>query len=105
MLMFDIGLRHTPPHTRAVEYGIDETAKTATMVWEYEPTPLVLAAFVGSAQRFANGNTLIGFGATGQIDEVNAQSMLLARARFQIEGAPLFYRAYRLPSLYKYEAP
>jgi hypothetical protein len=106
LLVYDNGLRHNPPHTRVVEYAIDETRKTATMVWEYEPQPLVFTPFVGSAQRLSNGNTVVGFGSVGQVDEIDNLNNVLGRAFFTFGGkASLFYRAYRLPSLYKYQAP
>jgi hypothetical protein len=106
LMVYDNGLRHNPQHTRAVEYAIDETRKTATMVWEYEPQPMVFTSFIGSAQRLSNGNTLVGFGAAGQVDEVDKLNTLLGRAFFTAAGKrSLFYRAFRLPSLYKYEAP
>ncbi len=106
LMVFDNGLRHNPPHTRAVEYAIDETRKVATMVWEYEPQPMVFASYIGSSQRISNGNTLVGFGALGQIDEIDPLNNLLARAFFSNAGKITpFYRAYRLPTLYKYQAP
>jgi len=75
-------------------------------VWEYEPQPMVFASFIGSAERLSNGNTVIGFGAVGQIDEVDPVNNLLGRAFFKEGGkTALFYRAYRLPTLYKYQAP
>jgi|HubBroStandDraft_6_1064221.scaffolds.fasta_scaffold21510_3 hypothetical protein len=106
LIVFDNGLRHNPPHTRAAEYAINETAKTATLVWEYEPQPMVFASFIGSVGRFQNGNTLVGFGAVGQIDEIDPLNNLLARAFFTNHGAAgEFYRSYRLPSLYQYAVP
>jgi arylsulfotransferase ASST len=106
LVVFDNGLRHNPPHSRAAEYAINESAKTATLVWEYEPQPMVFASFIGSVGRLSNGNTLVGFGALGQIDEVDPVNNLLARAFFTSSGKlAQFYRAYRLPSLYKYQAP
>jgi hypothetical protein len=106
LMVFDNGLRHNPPHSRAAEYAINEQAKTATLVWEYEPTPMVFASFIGSSERFLNGNTLVGFGALGQLDEIDPLNNLLARAFFTFRGKQgLFYRAYRLPSLYQYKAP
>ena len=32
LLLFDNGLRHDPPETRAVEYRLDTTAMTATLL-------------------------------------------------------------------------
>jgi hypothetical protein len=56
--------------SRAVEYKIDETAKTATLVWEFPGTFNVDAwyktsfylPFWGDADRLANGNVLIAAG-------------------------------------------
>jgi hypothetical protein len=105
ILMYDDGNRHSPPTSRAVEYALDTVAKTATFVWQYLPQPAVFTPIVGSAQRLANGNTVVGFGLASQIDEVDANGHLLARGAFSWSGAKGFYRALRLPSLYRYEAP
>jgi len=64
LTMFDNGNFRVPPYSRAVEYVIDETQMAATMVWEHRHTPDVFGPALGSVQRFANGNTLICWGAT-----------------------------------------
>jgi len=46
----------------AKEYALDEMNRIATRVWSYTPAPGVAGPFQGSAQRLANGNTLIGWG-------------------------------------------
>lgn len=102
LLVYDNGVLQPTPHTRAVEYALDTVAKTATMVWEYVPNPPIFTVIVGSVQRLANGNTLIGFGDAGQIHEVDASATLLASANFQLNGVSTFYRANRLRSLYTY---
>jgi hypothetical protein len=105
ILLYDDGVRHSPPETRAVEYALDTVANTATMVWEYVPQPAVFTEVVGSAQRLANGNTVVGFGYVSQIDEVDPNGHLLARGFFTWSGAKAFYRSLRMPSLYQYETP
>jgi len=63
-------------HTRAVEYMIDETAKTATLVWEwpgdFETDPWykqeLYVPFWGDADRLANGNVLIAAGRRGTVE-------------------------------------
>jgi len=63
----------TTYHSRAVEYKIDESAKTATLVWEFPGTFNVdtwykntwYTPFWGDADRLANGNVLITAGARG----------------------------------------
>jgi hypothetical protein len=49
-------------YSRAVEYQLDESNKVAALVWEFRHTPDISAPCTGSVQRFANGNTLIGWG-------------------------------------------
>jgi hypothetical protein len=66
------GSSTTTHHSRAVEYKIDESAKTATLVWEFPGTFNVdswykswYTAYLGDADRLANGNVLITAGALG----------------------------------------
>ncbi len=47
--------------SRAVEYALDEVNKVATLVWSYAQEG-TYGASGGSAQRFENGNTLVGWG-------------------------------------------
>jgi hypothetical protein len=57
-------------HSRALEYKIDENAKTATLLWEFPGTFNVdswyknnwYTAYFGDADRLANGNVLIAAG-------------------------------------------
>ncbi len=105
ILLYDDGTRHSPQTSRAVEYALDTVAHTATMVWQYLPQPAVFTAIVGSVVRLANGNTVVGFAFASQIDEVGPNGNLLARGKFSFSGAKEFYRALRLPSLYRYETP
>src|SRR6185503_18171487 len=55
ILLFDNGAGHVPAQSRAVEYRLDMTAKTATMVWESRHNPPLFAVFVGWVDRFMNG--------------------------------------------------
>jgi arylsulfate sulfotransferase len=105
ILLYDNGLRHTPPHTRAAEYTLDLTKMTATLVWEYEPNPVIFTDAVGSVQRLKSGNTLVGFGLAGQIHEVNAQGKLVGIGIYSLHNRGAFYRAIRLVSLYQYLEP
>ena len=60
-------------HSRAVEYKIDESTKTATLVWEFPGTFTVdswyknswYQPFWGDADRLANGNVLVTAGNRG----------------------------------------
>ena len=96
LLMFDNGLGRPAFNSRAVEYAIDENAKTATMVWQYLPMPSGYSAIVGSVERLSNGNTLVEFGTTGLIDEVDPSGNLLSRGTFTFHGNSNAYRAIRM---------
>ncbi|HET7497742.1 MAG TPA: aryl-sulfate sulfotransferase, partial [Candidatus Eisenbacteria bacterium] len=74
LLLFDNGNYHTPARSRAVEYTLDEAAKTATKVWEYRNAPDVYATAMGSVQRLPDGHTVIGWGtASPALTEVTAE--------------------------------
>ena len=62
ILLFDNGNLRTGDEqvSRVVEYEIDEEAMTAEMVWSYDDGRY--SAIMGSAERLANGNTLIAWG-------------------------------------------
>ena len=59
--IFDNGDQHSPSESRAVEYVVDPTNKTATLVWQYPATPTssLYSFYMGDVQRLTNGNTLI----------------------------------------------
>ena len=80
--------------SRAVEYALDEEAKTATEVWSYKPTPR-FAPFMGSTTRLGNGGTLIGWGGSTQAlaSEVAADGTLLWELRVAPPAPYLSYRA------------
>ncbi len=59
IIMFDNGDAGLRPWSRAVEYELDETAKTAQIVWEYRGEESFFVSFWGDADRLPNGNTLI----------------------------------------------
>jgi hypothetical protein len=100
-LLYDNGLRRSPPESRAVEYAIDPVTRTARMVWQYRASPALYTPFTGSVQRLENGNTLVGFMWIGRIHEVSPTSQLVWSATL---GAPTpisTYRALRVRSLYR----
>ena len=89
--LFDNGNQHTPPHSRAVEYAVDENALTVTRVWQYPSDTSLFAPFMGSAQRLDNGNTLIGWGALPMFTEVLADGTVT----YEVLMNDLSYRAVR----------
>ena len=60
--LFDNGVNHNPPISRAVEFELDESMKTVNLIWEYTHPDSVLGLAMGSVQRLPNGNTLINWG-------------------------------------------
>jgi hypothetical protein len=61
--LFDNGDGHSPQVSRAVEYQLNPTNLTATVVWQYPATPTtsLFSHYMGNAQRLSNGNTLINW--------------------------------------------
>src|SRR5205814_3243750 len=51
----DASVVHDTVFSRAVEYALDEEAKTITKVWQYRHTPDLSASAMGSVQRLDNG--------------------------------------------------
>jgi hypothetical protein len=96
LLLFDNGNFHTPHFSRAVEYRLDQTAKTATLVWSYRNTPDVASIFWGNAQRLKNGNTFISWGKSNiAATEVDAKGEKVFEMTFP---ADVFsYRIFRFP--------
>ena len=62
ILLFDNGNDHDPPISRAVEYEIDESQKTANLVWDFSHPEGYVGLAMGSVQRLPNNNTLINWG-------------------------------------------
>jgi len=60
--LFDNGRYHTPAIARALEYALDETSMTATLVWEYIQDSSLYSIAMGSFQTLDYGNRLIDFG-------------------------------------------
>lgn len=60
--LFDNGNLHNPQYSRACEYQLDETLKTANLVWQYNNDPLTFTTATGSVRRLHDNNTLIGWG-------------------------------------------
>ncbi len=95
-ILFDNGDLHNPPFSRAVEYQLDQTQKTATTVWQYRNTPDLYGYSTGYAQRLDDGNTLIDWGTTNpNVSLVAPDSTKIFDLTFP-EGM-YTYRAYMYP--------
>lgn len=102
---YDNGVQHEPPHSRAVEYKLNEQKLTAELVWEYRNNPDIFGETMGSTQRlYTSGNTLIGWGGvTSQyyrcVSEVSPEKEVVFELSFP-KGASFTttsYRAYKYP--------
>lgn len=93
LTLFDNGNHHTPPHSRAVEYVMDETAKTVTRVWQYPEDTSEYSFIMSNAQRLPNGNTLIGWGDRPKVTEVQSDGTVALEMQL---GGPS-YRVFRFP--------
>ena len=107
LLLFDNGTHHAPPMSRAVEYQIDEGAKTATMTWEFRHVPAFYVLFTGSAQRFDSGNTLIGWPwpPTLAATEVTSDGNVVWEGTLRSPSGISPYRFTKIVSLYRYVSP
>jgi arylsulfate sulfotransferase len=135
LLVFDNGNYKASPFTgqmriaaaenfsRAVEYEIDENARTVRQVWEFVATEQLYAPFVGSAYELATTeNVLITYGGLCTIDGLFSDDIQHCRGTARLievdRGEPdtvvfdvevrdrdpnaigwLVYRAYRIPPL------
>ena len=96
IVVFDNGNQRVPPYSRAVEYRVDENAKTATLVWEYRNTPDNFGYAMGYVQRLPNTSTLIGWGASNpSVTEVTPGGAKLYE--MTLPDGVYSYRAYRYP--------
>ena len=108
LVCIDNGIEHTPHVTRAVEYKLDEKAKTATLVWSYRHAPDIFSPLAGSVRRLANGDTVVAWGLPGSVTQVDKDNKVV----WEMEEVPpefvpggihvpfLVYRAVPLASIY-----
>jgi len=93
--MFDNGNMHSPPVSRGVEYELNLSNKTATVVWQYPPTPTtsLYSYYMGNVQRLPNGNTLINWviGSLPKLTEVRPDGSKAFEMNW-VDG----YEAYRV---------
>lgn len=74
LLLFDNGTVQRG-YSRAVELDLDIEARTATQVWEYIRTPPLVVFAKGDVQRFGNGNTLVTWSPSGEIQLVTPEGL------------------------------
>ncbi|MFT5680350.1 MAG: hypothetical protein ACI8RZ_001256 [Myxococcota bacterium] len=76
LMLFD---NHTVEQgmSRAVEYELDYSAQTATLIWEDPLDNGYTVGGLGQSLRLLNGNTLINWGVLGELAEVTAEGELV----------------------------
>jgi hypothetical protein len=99
LTLFDNGNYMIPERSRAVEYEVDESGKTAHLVWEYRHTPDNYGPFMGNVQQLPDGGRMIGWGGQAmgaKLTELHADGTVAFELGF---GGPTIwtYRAYRSP--------
>jgi len=94
LLVFSNG--DTGQNSKAFEFKLDISAKTAMELWHYDPG--ISASFGGDIQRLSNGNTLVTFSSAGIIHELDPQGMLVQSYTWQL-GNTVSYTEKR-PTLY-----
>jgi outer membrane protein assembly factor BamB len=106
ILLYDNGTRHQPAESRAVEYALDTTAMTATMVWQFRHQPVIYTSSLGLVQRLRNGSTVVGYDLIGRVLDVDAAGGIRWEAELKVDAKPaLVYRTVRIASLYRYLEP
>jgi arylsulfate sulfotransferase len=88
-------------YSRAVEYAIDEQAKTIKLVWEFDYNKSQFTPFTGYVQQLPNNNRVIAYmdgafnGATGpKIVELNGENQILFDSNIN-HGAG-YYRGWKV---------
>ena len=84
-----------PHYSRAVEYALDERAKTATLVWQYRTTPDTFGSVMGNTQRLSNGNTVIGWGSGERLTEGEPDGS--TAVEMKLPAGVNSYRTFRFP--------
>jgi len=87
--------------SRLVRFKIDESQRTAELMWAYSDGPDIHTLVGGSTQVFGDGGALVSFGREGRVVEVSPAGT----RRWELTGIDGLYvfRAERIPSLYAVE--
>ncbi len=96
-MVFDNGNYHVPEVSRAVEYQLDLTNMTATMVWQFRDNPDKYTYYTGNAQRLPSGNTLIDFALAQYPKAIEVDTNGLKRFELSLVPESDSYRAFRFP--------
>lgn len=95
--IFDNGVHHNLPFSRAVEYSLNEQSKTATLVWQYRKSPDTFTPSMGSVERLPNGNTFIGWGLNPSVAATEVTPNDSVVYEIDLPDSLISYRALRFP--------
>jgi hypothetical protein len=96
LTMFDNGNFRPVPYSRALEYDVDESARTATLVWQFRNAPDIDAFAMGYVQRLDDGSTVIGWG-TSKPDVIEVAPDGNPSFQLSLPPGQSSYRALRQP--------
>jgi hypothetical protein len=96
-MVFDNGDYHVPTVSRAVEYQLNLTNMTATMVWQFRDNPDKYTFWMGNAQRLASGNTFIDFVLAQYPKAIEVDTNGVKHFELSLVPGSTSYRAFRFP--------
>lgn len=96
-MVFDNGNDHEPQVSRAVEYELDLTNRTARLFWQFRDTPDKYTYWRGNAQRLPTGNTLINFSRADYPKAIEVDSNGVKRFELSLVPSSDAYKAVRFP--------
>ena len=103
--LFDNGVLHwNKLPSRALEYKLDETNKTAELVWQFVNDTTKRSLIMGYVQRLSNKSTLIGFG-SGLPSVIELDSNNNKQFELTLPNQEWSYRAFRFNLSKNYYAP
>ncbi|MCL4540264.1 MAG: aryl-sulfate sulfotransferase [Bacteroidetes bacterium] len=95
--IFDNGVHHNPPFSRAVEYSLNEQTKTSTLVWQFRKSPDAYTPSMGSVERLPNGNTFVGWGLNPSVAATEVTPDDSVVYEIDLPDSLISYRALRFP--------
>ena len=96
-MVFDNGDTRNPTVSRAAEFQLDLTNKTATLAWQFRDSPDKYAYYLGSAQRLPTGNTLINFVMAQYPKAIEVDASGTKHFELSLSPGSDAYRAFRFP--------
>lgn len=73
--------------SRVLEYTVDDSARTLTETWSYTADPEVYVFVLGDVHRYEDGDTLVTWSVSGQVDRVAPDGTLDWRLNASMGGA------------------